>query len=295
MKDVKEPAVKRDPSFSVILLRKDCSFGRFHVSSLMIKTLCVLAGLFVCASGAAGYGAHYYWKKYNDLRREKSELTAQINATSHQLSKFKGIGVIQDAQPSRGTNGTDSANGSQSRSGMVTIRTPAQPQTPPATTPATPTEQPAHAAQTPANPQDPAADPAHNTLQPAAGPTTPASATTPTEQPESGLTPNTAALLDVSVRPAGSQRVRIVFGLSNKNPQLTLDGRITLAVTDADGKSHEITDVKRAALRFLIKNYKKIDTTFGLPDSIRTAKVESVNVTVNAKNMEPATFSYPLR
>ncbi len=105
MKDYKDPVLKRDASFSIIVLRNDRNVVRFRLNSFLIKSFILFFALFSIASGTAGYAAHYYWKKYTGLRRERSELAAKLGENRRQLGRFAGIEIIQETQPRSAMSG----------------------------------------------------------------------------------------------------------------------------------------------------------------------------------------------
>ena len=280
MNERKEPLVKHDNSFSIFVLRNDCNMLRFKVGSFWIKTFLLFFALFTIASGISGYAAHYYWKKYTNLQRERSELTAKLGENRRQLGRFAGIEIIQEtAQPRSAMSGIVVASGDKED---------IAPAAPPLETPET-------AGHTP----QPVAPPAV-----AAPSLAPATVTEGTPHPaadntsgrggqEEELKPSTASIDDVTFRAAGPQRIRLSFDLSNKEPQFTLNGRVGLAVTTKDGDRHEITDVSRSSLRFLISRFKRVNTTFTLPDGVSPDKVKTVHILITVAEMESATFDFP--
>ena len=70
-------------------------------------------------------------------------------------------------------------------------------------------------------------------------------------------------------------------------------GRVELAITTKDGNRHEIIDVPRSSLRFLISRFKRVNSTFSLPTGISAANVKTIHIIITVTDMEPATFDFP--
>ena len=285
MKNVNVPVIKQDSSFSIILLRNERKAVHFKLNSFLVKSFILFFLLFSAASGTAGYAAHYYWKKYTNLQRERSELAAKLGENRRQLGRFAGIELIQETQSRTSMSGVGVAANGKTSNGP-TQGDPARVEMPQsAVTPAVPVaELPATQTLSAATAPSPGPEPSRGT-----------SDTTGQGGREEDLKPNTAVVADVTLRPSGPQRINLSFDLSNKEPQANLNGRATLTISTKNGEKHEITDVSRSSLRFIISRYKRINATFNLPEGIRADDVETVHITINTANMVPATFSFPMR
>lgn len=296
-----EPKVKRKSSFSILLLRDDSSVVRFRVNAFWIRFLVVFFALFSIASGIAGYSAHYYWKKHHTLRLEQGQLTATIDKNRRKLDEFAGMERVEAALPRSSmssvgvaaVNGNGEAKPAASENGQAPQ--PARPQTeaPKPDTPLQPVNTAPSSSPSPSeggtpNPEPPSDPPGSGQ---AAQP--PSSSADPAEQKAENK--EHAALIDeVQVRQAGAKRYSLSFGLTNRDKQLRLNGRVHVSVTDNDGKRYEITQINRDALRFIINNYKKFVSVFTLPRELEIENVSLLNLTVMAEDAPNITYSFPM-
>lgn len=334
-----DPVIKKSKSsFSILLLRDDSKVVSFRLTPFWIKFLLLFFAVFSGLSGAAGYTAHYYWKKYNNLQRERSEMAEILGENRRQLGRFAGIEKIKESTLPRSTmvgitavapgNGAQADPPSAPQAAAPSTTPPASPGTPPAATLAQqPATQPPGNGQKPAAPTDETEFPFGFAEQPARnGAPQPeqraetASPAPPQPVPEdpapdalNGVSPERTvtasgpgstqaisnehpALVDeVQIRHSGGNRFRLVFDLSNRNQQMTLNGRVRLAVATKTGSRHDITDVNRDTLRFVINRFKKVTTAFSLPGDMETADAATLYVTVTAEDVPDVTyrFSFP--
>lgn len=292
-----QPVVKKKTSYSVLFLRDDSKVVSFRLKPFWIKFLGVIFLLFSGASGAAGYSAHYYWKKYQTLQHERSELAEKLGENRRQLGRFAGVERIKEATLPRsamtgvntiaagpeGTNGKP--NGEQNGDNTAA---PAQNGGSP---PAGPAE--TATAEAPGTPQPAAPDaspPPAATGQPPAETAT--ASATPPASPESADKEHPALISEVQVRAAGNRTFRLAFDLSNRDQQLTLNGRVQVSVGTKSGERHEITQINRDALRFIINRYKRVNTNFVLPGDIQTEDVDRLFLTVTAEDQPTVTYSF---
>lgn len=310
-----EPKVKNKSSFSILFLRDDSSVVRFRIKPFWVKFCIVFLALFSISSGVAGYAAHYYWKKYNTLRLEQSRLTATLDKNRRKLDEFAGMERVEAVLPrssmssvsvaavnGNGNGAKQPAAASSAPSPADSGQSPAQPTQPRVETPRPDTPPQPAGTQQP-SPQTPAAGSAQNSTTPA---TPPASGGVETP-PSAGSTPDTGtaaeppekkehpALIDeVQVRQSGAKRYSLSFGLSNRDKQIRLNGRVLVSVTGKGGKRYEITQVNRDALRFVINNYKKVVTAFSLPLELDPEDASRLNLTVTAEDVPNITYSFPM-
>ncbi len=299
-----EPVVKKSSSYSVLFLRDDSGVVRFRLKPGWIKFLAFLLVVFCGASGASGYAAHYYWKKYQTLQLERMELAEKLGENRRQLGRFAGMEKIKESTLPRSTmagvtsiagghegpenqeNGetviaSDAAPNGTAPHGNGAAPEPGEPasSTPPETAGSTPP------VPDPVGSGSPPGDhPAAGTVAEAAGQTAQVSPGTEEEHP--------ALITEVLVRPAGSKTFRLAFDLSNRDQQVTLNGRVNLAVGTKNGDRHEVTQVSRDTLRFIINRYKRVNTSFILPDGVSADDVTQLFLTVVADDQSPVTYAF---
>lgn len=291
-----EPKVKRKSSFSILFLRDDSSVVRFQVNAFWIKFLVVFFALFSIAAGTAGYSAHYYWKKHSALRLEQSQLTATLDKNRRKLDELAGMERVEAALPrsSMSSVGVAAVNdigenrpaSSENGQAPQTARphetlkpdTPLQP-----VGMASPSSPSSSEGGTP-NPVAPAEPSGNGQAAPS-----PSSSADPADQKE-----HTALIEEVQVRLSGAKRYSLSFGLTNRDKQIRLNGRVHVSVTDNGGKNYEITPLNRDALRFIINNYKKFVTVFSLPQELEVENVARLNLTVMAEDVPNITYSFPM-
>lgn len=316
-----EPKVKNKSSFSILFLRDDSSVVRFRIKPFWVKFFVVFLALFSISSGMAGYAAHYYWKKYNTLRLEQSKLTATLDKNRRKLDELVGMERVEAALPRSSMSSVSVAavngNGNGSKPQAATNTGGENRSESSATGQAAPqTSQPrieapgANAAQQPANTQpSPSPSTADGGAQTAAMPSSVppgngAAAQTPSS-PAAQPDPQVAAdppekkehpaLIDeVQVRLSGAKRYNLSFGLSNRDKQIRLNGRVHVSVSDKSGKRYEITQINRDAMRFVINNYKKVVTAFSLPPELNADDASRLNLTVTAEDTPNITYSFPM-
>ena len=293
-----EPVVKKSSSYSILFLRDDSKVVSFRLKPFWIKFLAIAFFIFSAASGTAGYAAHYYWKKYHNLQRERTELTAKLGENRRQLGRFAGVERIKEATLPRssmvgvpsittapeGNNGKTNGTATPPQNGAPE----AAPGTPkPADPPAAPPE-PAPDAPKPEAPSPPqAATPPPGTDD--APPGYPAENTS--GAPETG---HPGTISEVQLRPAGNKTFKLSFGLNNRDQQLTLNGRVLVAVRAAPGEQQEITQVSRDSLRFIINRYKKVTTEFVLPADLKTEDVTDLYLTIVSDGQPSVTYTFPV-
>lgn len=301
-----EPVVKKSSSYSVLLLRDDSGVVRFRLKPGWIKFLAILLVVFCGASGASGYAAHYYWKKYQALQLERRELTEKLGENRRQLGRFAGVERIKESTFPRSTmagvttiaGGSDAAespeNGAAPGAGPAQSNGTAGNGTPPSPgeTPSPPPEPSSQSAALPASGSGGAAAPA---APPGDLATTPASPE-PSAQAgqaapgEGGEHP--ALINEVQIRSSGGKSFKLAFDLSNRDQQITLNGRVTVAVGAKNGIRHEITQINRDTLRFIINRYKRVNTSFTLPDDLNPDDVSQLYLTVTADDQPAVTFTF---
>lgn len=311
-----DPVIKKNTSFSILLLRDDSGVVKFRLNSFWIKLLTFFFIIFSAASGAAGYAAHYYWKKYHTLQRERSELTAKLGENRRQLGRFAGIEKIKESSLPRSamsgiataagpdtlteaepSNGTLVRNGQEVEpqppvltNGKAVAQAPVQPvgngdstaQTNGTAKPA-PTQQPQ---------QQTSERPTSGTLTTASGPETP-DTDAAVQTGANAAKAHPASVDEVQIKGAGAAKYRLSFDLSNRDQQITLNGRVFLYVSTKSGAKHEITQVSRDSLRFLINRFKKVTTTFALPDDVQPADAATLHVMITAEKIPDITYDFP--
>ena len=310
-----EPKVKNKSSFSILFLRDDSSVVRFRVKPFWVKFFVVFLALFSVSSGIAGYAAHYYWKKYNTLRLEQSRLTATLDKNRRKLDEFAGMERVEAALPRSSMSSVSVAavngNGNGSKPQATTNGDGENRPASSGTGQQTSAPQP-HIESPSGTPSQPAAGtqppPADGGVQNTAPPSAP-SGSGPTAQasPAPGTPPDPAAAADppekkehpalideVQVRQSGVKRYTLSFGLSNRDKQIKLNGRVTMSVTGKDGKRYDITQINRDTMRFVINNYKKVVTAFSLPAELDADDVSRLNLTVTAEDVPNITYSFPM-
>ena len=305
-----EPVVKKSASYSILFLKDDSKVVRFRLKPFWIKFLAIVFIVFSGASGTAGYAAHYYWKKYQVLQLERTELAEKLGENRRQLGRFAGVERIKESTMPRSTMtgvtaiaaGPEGANGNGAESPQNGAATapPAQPDTAATSLHAiTPMSSAPGAGQTGA--AGPAALPA---AEGAAAPPQAAApvnaATPPAPGAETAATPDTgekehpALISEVQIRPAGNKTFRLAFDLSNRDPQVRLNGRIQVAVSTRSGGRVEVTQINKDSLRFIINNYKRVSTEFVLPGETKTEDITRLHLTVTAEDQPAVTYSFPV-
>lgn len=315
-----DPVIKKNTSFSILLLRDDSGVVKFRLNPFWIKLLMVFFFCFSAASGAAGYAAHYYWKKYHALQRERTELAAKLGENRRQLGRFAGIEKLKEfSLPRSAMSGVAVAAGPEhSPQEPVANGAPRNAQPPSATGETARADDNTTTAQAPATtPAPPSAN--ENAPPPQSAP----EATTAQEQPPVGGRPTAGALTtasgpalsaadtdgyasgpgenkehpaavdDVQIKAAGAGKYRLAFDLSNRDQQMTLNGRVHLHISTKTDSKVEITQINRDSLRFLINRFKKVNTTFSLPPAIQPDDVTTVHLTVTAEKVPDITFDFP--
>lgn len=296
-----DPVIKTNTFFSILLLRNDSKVVSFRLSSFWIKFLIFFFVLFSGASGGAGYAAHYYWKKYNRLHRERSELAQKLGENRRQLGRFAGMEKMKESTLPRSTmtevttvavaNGNrENENEAAAKDGPPEVRNDAERETaePHAASSSSPVEE----------------LPAETSAQ--------AGAAKPVERDDEALDPNKPgngysdesnqghakehpALVDqLQIKSAGNNKFRVTFDLSNRDSQITLNGNVRLAIMTKSGARHDISDVNRDTLRFIINRYKKVITTFTLPPDVQSEDVATLYVTVIADSVPEATYAFSI-
>ena len=291
-----EPVVKKSKSFRILFLRDDSKVVSFRLKPFWLKFLGVVVVFFFGASGAAGYSAHYYWKKYHTLQRERTELTEKLGENRRELGRFAGVERIKESTLPRTTmagvtsmtGAGEGANGKGNGNGQAQNGNQPGPQngTAPPVDPGPQTAAASQATQPkPAGPETPVVSPPPENAAPQ-----PQGA----ESPEPGEKEHPALVSEVQVRPAGNKTFKLAFDLSNRDQQLTLNGRVTLSIATKDGEKHEVTQVNRDALRFIINRYKRVNTNFVLPPDLQADDVAQLLLTVTAEDQPAITYTFPI-
>lgn len=272
---------KKSASYSILLLRDDSSALRFKLNSFWIKFLVFFFVVFSGVSGASGYAAHYYWKKYNNLQRERDKLQADLTAKKHELSEIAGVKVVSDArrQPrssmvdlaALGATTSDAQNGAENGGSTTTVET---------------------GAVLPGN----GANSRH-----------PENATTPTEQNGGNSDAANATIDDdghpvaidkVHIRAAGGKSYKLSYELSNrerdKDQNQGLVGKIEISVATKSGSQHDIASVSGDPLAFSIKWGKRVDVVFSLPSGVSQQDADKLLLTAKGKNFPVITYPFPM-
>ncbi|MCC8193561.1 MAG: hypothetical protein LIP28_02815 [Deltaproteobacteria bacterium] len=309
-----EPVVKKSASYSILFLRDDSKVVSFRLKPFWIKFLAVIFVVFSGASGAAGYAAHYYWIKYQTLQHERAELAEKLGENRRQLGRFAGVERIKESTlPRSSMVGVPSiASGVEGTNGKPNAVTENGPSTPPGSDDA---QAPAEGGE--ARPDT--ADPPSGAGEPVV-PETPPAGTLPSDNPPpravepapsaNGADPppastgaagsgkeigeHPALISEVQIRPAGVKTFRLGFDLSNRDQQLTLNGRVHVAIGTKSGERVDITQISRDSLRFIINRYKRVNTEFVLPGDIRAEDVTSLYLTVTAEDQSNVTYTFPV-
>lgn len=297
MKHIEPVSKHKNTSCSILVFRNDTKVVRFRLSPFWIKFLVIFFVLFSGASGAAGYAAHYYWKKYNTLQQVRSELTEKLGENIRQLSEFANIEKIKQRQPRSSMAGiapVGGENGSpapeESRPEELPPEVPLSPAevrtTPPS---AGEGSRSVPLAEADTAPRQESANPAGNV-----GPNG--------ENPVPGQAEHPAGIDNVRIRHATDKTYKLTYELSNRErgreiereQYLTLNGKVHIAVADKSGERHAVTAVNGDSLRFVIKWGKKVDVTFSLPSSIPTENVELLLLTVEGDDFPAITYPFPM-
>ncbi len=299
-----KPVIKKETVYSVLLMRDDCGVRRFRLRAFWLKFLFCFLALVFAAAGAGGYLAYNYKKKYNDLQDERRDLEQQLAETRRRLEPLiylekiqevsqnrfaaAGIGVASGTGPAgaAGINGVSSVSPGYSGAGDASMSAANQTRRAASIMPVAP----------PANATTPGAAFGGAGLATAAGnQTRPAAVVGNATAAAAPYDGHPAKITNMSLRASGNTRIRMSFDLNNQDPQLLLNGRVTLAVITNAGATAEITQVDRADLSFRINNYKKVSTTFALPSNLAVTDVASVLITLSGDNVPRSTERFPLQ
>lgn len=285
-----EPVVKKkSASYSILFLRDDSKVVRFRLKPAWIKFLVLIFVLFSGASGAAGYSAHYYWKRYTSLKLEHNGLETRLGESSRKLAAYSGVELIKETSslPRSTMAGVSSmtASGGNGKPGGEDDVAPGNPET-----------------------QNGSAAGGVNTAEPPAVSSGPASGNgtgAASGQPANAAPDQAgvdgaegeehpALISEVQVRSAGNKSFKLAFDLSNRAQQLTLNGRVSVAIATKGGESHEITQISRDSLRFIINKYKRVNTSFVLPADLPADDVDRLLLTVTAEDQPSVTYTFPM-
>lgn len=288
-----EPVVKKDSSFSVLFLRDDSSVVSFRLRAFWIKALIVSLFLFSGASGATGYAAHYYWKRYHSLKLEHEELKAEYNSDRTLLASY-----------SVATNGTgDAALPRSTMTDITSLIGDTGGTTAPPTGQSAEAEQPDSRPDAVTSAQTTAATP-DETSQPSTAHTSQATDSATAQSASANALPaaessdpaassgHPALISEVLVKRESTDAFALEFALSNRDPRITLNGRVVVSVGTQDGKTHEITQVNKNALRFIINNYKRVSTRFSLPNGVQTEDVKTLHLKITAEDQPAISYSF---
>lgn len=301
-----EPVVKTKSSFSILLLRDDHSVVRFRLKPLWFKVFVVLFALFSVSSGAAGYAAHYYWKKYTTLQQERSVMAEKLGENRRKLDEFAGMERIEAVLPRSAMSSVGvaavSGNAHQEQGENASAKNqdgaakPEPPQPQAATIKPEPPQEKTTAAPESAQPAVEPPGVSESTVREKAVFAFPAgSAQAGHAPPGSGDGKEHPVLIDdVLLRQTGAKRYALSFGLSNRDKQLRLNGRVYVSIADKDGKMYEVSQVNRDALRFMINNYKKVSTVFSLPAGLADENASRLVLTVAAEDIPDIAYSFPM-
>jgi len=297
-----EPVVKKRPSYSILFLRDDSKVVSFRLKPFWIKFLVITLFVFSTASGTAGYAAHYYWKKYQTLQRERTELTAKLGENRRQLGRFAGVERIKESTLPRssmlgvpsiaGTPETTNDDANLTQNGVPdTSEGNAFKQVNPAET--------LQEADTAAAEAQKAVEKKNgiSSSQTATSPPTALEGGVPSQETDSADKPKTehpALVSEVQLRPVGNKTFKMSFDLSNRDQQLTLNGRVTVAVKAASGEPQEVSQISKDSLRFIINRYKRVTTEFVLPGELRTENVTAVYLTIISDGQSNITYTFPV-
>lgn len=283
--------VKKSKSFRVLFLRDDCKVVSFRLKPLWLKILGFVVVLFFAASGATGYSAHYYWKKYQTLQRELAELSQKLGENRRQLGRFAGLERLKEATLPRtamaGVTSIVGTTGGANGKGNGQTQTGDQP----AAQSGTPT-QTAQGAQAVVVPQAAGSLPVVPEI--ADGTPPPDGTAHQAQGADFEEKEHPALVSEVQVRPAGNKTFKLAFDLSNRNQHLTLNGRVSLAVVIKTGEKHDITQIRHDNLRFIINRYKRVNADFVLPGDLQANDVTQIHLTVTAEELPLITYAFPV-
>lgn len=117
--------------------------------------------------------------------------------------------------------------------------------------------------------------------------------TSPVREDEKNISP--ARISNISVRPRSGRQIRLSFDLSNADAGTVLAGHILVAVQTKVNKFIEVFPPKEE-LAFQIARFKRVATSFNLPDGITMNDVKAVRVEVRLSNgvaLLPEVFAFP--
>ncbi|GHV52378.1 hypothetical protein FACS1894206_01060 [Deltaproteobacteria bacterium] len=294
--------VKKNPSFSILLLRNDSNVVRFRFNSFWAKFFVVFFLFFSGAGGSAGYFAYYYWNKYNALHQEHSELEEKLRANNRNLDVIAGIEKLKEtsafprttmtgvatvgAKPAQANSdaagkgdGVSAAEEGSDRSAGQTSR--------PSVTGA-----PGGAgAAAPENADDDTAGSA------AGGSSTGTQTPSDDAVPGDKISAHPALIEKVVIRPAGSRSYRLSYEMRNQErdqERPPLSGGVQIAVSAKNGARSDISTISGDSLRFFIKYGKTVAVTFSLPSDLNPKDMDKLLLTVDTDGLPPVTYSFPM-
>ena len=285
-----KPVIKKQHIYSVLLMRDDSTVKRFRIRAVWIKIVAWLALLLCLAAVAGGWGTYHYWKKYSLLQGEFRLAEQEVRESRPKLERLANLekilqtdaaltpavmsGVEAEAAAPKGAPMPQGMRGATANGRNATNQTlPATNQPLAAANQTMPPANPAMAAANQTQTASPAAQEASDSVDASGHP---------------------AKIANMSLRASGTNRIRISFDLMNQNPQQTLNGRANLAVVKKNGDVHEVTNVERDDLRFLISRYKKIITNFSLPADVAASDVGAVQVSIDSDGFAPLVERFPM-
>lgn len=287
-----EPVVKKkSASYSILFLRDDSKVVRFRLSPAWMKVLVLVFVIFSGVSGAAGYSAHYYWKRYTSLKLEHSGLETRLGESSRKLAAYSGVELIKEASnlprsTMAGVSSMAASGGNGKPGGEGDAASP-----PPETQNGSADGQTQGApAETPAVSSGPASGNGTGAATAQRADAVADKANVDGAEDEE----HPALISEVQIRSAGNKSFKLAFDLSNRAQQLTLNGRVNIVIATKDGKSHEITQINRDSLRFIINKYKRVNTNFVLPGDIQSDDVDRLLLTVTAEDQPSVTYAFPV-
>ncbi|MDR3073729.1 MAG: hypothetical protein LBV01_03245 [Deltaproteobacteria bacterium] len=287
------------------MLRNDSKVVRFRLNSFWAKFLIGFFIFFSGASGASGYAAHYYWKKYTAIQREQSELTEKLGEKRRELDRFEGIEKIKESLPRTAMTGVATvAPGPASPENAASAGADS----------GGATEAPGSGGARPAGTEPPAAGSGPAQPSSGTGGAADASPAQPGVQPgtqsgAAGASPDAssrayhpAGINNAHIRSLGARNYRLMYELTNQERErespreqfLSLSGKVSVAVASATGERREISSINGDSLRFVIKWGKKVDVTFSLPADMDPKNAATLLLTAEPDGLPAVTYSFPM-
>ncbi|MCG8532762.1 MAG: hypothetical protein MI749_19180 [Desulfovibrionales bacterium] len=105
---------------------------------------------------------------------------------------------------------------------------------------------------------------------------------------------DTVAVSNLKLQPATGGNLRLSLKLDNKNTKSSVKGSIALSFITKEGKV-VVIDTNRKDMNFSINRFKRIVTTFALPESILMKEAYALQVSINNRKTTLLQRIYPIR